>query len=103
MDDEIGVIERGGEELLVALEPQGGRHDVIGISQHAVGGHNDVAFEAERWHDRGRPGRVYCVTSVTTLETGRWLKVGSLTSFNNASSYCGSDCTGALARIATTL
>src|SRR5207237_777846 len=37
-------------------------------------------------------------TVVTTLDTGLWLTVGSLATFASCSSYCGSDCTGALAR-----
>jgi hypothetical protein len=45
----------------------------------------------------------YSETVVTTLDTGRWLTVGSLASFMSASSYCGSVCTGSFARIATTL
>jgi hypothetical protein len=45
----------------------------------------------------------YSATVVTTLETGRWLKVGNLASFSICSSYCGNVCTGALERIATTL
>jgi len=43
------------------------------------------------------------IAQMRALETGRWLTVGSLTSFINSSSYCGSDCTGAFARMATTL
>ena len=49
----------------------------------------------------GRQG--YSEIVWTTLETGRALTVGSLTSLASSSSYCGSICTGVFARIATTL
>ena len=53
--------------------------------------------------DPGALAQPWVIHRSTTLETGRWLKVGSLASFSISSSYCGSDCTGALARMATTL
>lgn len=45
MDDEVGAIQCCGEELLVALELQVGRHHVISVGQHAVSGHDDIAFD----------------------------------------------------------
>jgi len=94
----------GGEELFVALKLQLVGHHAIGVRQHAVRRDDDIAVDAKCRHwGMARPGRSYCVTSVTTLETGRWLTVGSLASLRTSSSNSGSDCTGALARIATTL
>ena len=100
MHDQGGTVERFGEEALVALELQFVRHEVLRIGQHAIGGDDDIAFETQRRHRRLC---VYCETSVTTLLSGRELMVGSLSSLMTASSYCGSVCTGVLARIATTL
>ena len=97
--DQVGAIQRRVEEALVALELQLVRHDVLRIRQHAVGGDDDIAVDAQRHGDGG----VYSETVVTTLETGRELTVGSLRSLMTSSSYFAMTCTGALARIATTL
>src|SRR5664279_4382935 len=102
MYEQVGGIEGGCEEPLVALELQFIRHHVIGVCQHAVRRHDDIAVDTQSRH-AGQAGAAYCDTSVTTLDTGRWLSVGSLASFTNCSSYCGRLFTGALARIATTL
>ena len=48
--DQVGAIEGGGEELLVALELQFVRHHAVGVRQHAVGGHDDIAVDAQRRH-----------------------------------------------------
>ena len=95
--DQVGAVQRGGEEPLVALEFQFVRHHPIGVRQHAVGRHDDVTFDAQRRHRRCRGRQGYCEIVCTTLETGRSLTVGSLASFRSSSSYCGSVCTGALA------
>src|SRR5579864_7099699 len=50
MDDQVGTIKSGGEELLVALELQRVGHDPAGVRQHPVGGHDDIAFDAEPRH-----------------------------------------------------
>ena len=52
MDDQIGAVEGGVKELLVALEFQLVRHHVIGARQHAVGGYDDIAFDAKCRHNR---------------------------------------------------
>src|ERR1700730_6807539 len=103
MHYQVGAVQRGGEELLVAFEFQFLRHHPIGIRQHAVGRHDDVTFDAKRRHVRCRVRQSYCEIVCTTLETGRVLTVGNLASFRISSSYCGSDCTGALATILTPL
>ena len=54
MHDQVGVVEGGGEELLVALEFQFVRHHATGIRQHSVGGHDDIAVNAERRHGHFR-------------------------------------------------
>ena len=100
MHDQVGAVERGGEELLVALESQFVGHHVGGIRQHAVSRHDDIAVNAQSWH-RARP--VYSEIVCTTLETGLELTVGNLASLRISSSYCASVCTGALAFICTTL
>ena len=41
--DEVGVIKSRREKLLVALEFQCVRHHLLGVRQHAVGGHDDVS------------------------------------------------------------
>ena len=100
MHDQVGAIKGSGEESLVALELQFVRHDVTGVRQHAVRGNNHVAFDAQR-HLCVAPR--YSEIVCTTLETGRELTVGSFRSLTMSSSYWASVCTGALARIATTL
>src|SRR3954447_14748555 len=102
VDDQVGAVQRGIEEFLVALELQLVRHHTICIRKHAVGGHDDVAVDAVCGHGCASLGR-YSEIVCTTLETGRELMVGSLASFSSSSSYCGSVCTGALAFICTTL
>src|SRR4051794_34438851 len=97
VDDQVGAVQRGIEEFLVALELQLVRHHTICIRKHAVGGYDDVAVDAVCGH--GCYSEIVC----TTLETGRELMVGSLASLSSSSSYCGSVCTGALAFICTTL
>src|ERR1041385_3861058 len=92
--DQCGAVEGGGEETLVALELQLVRHHVLRIRQHAIAGDDDIAFKTQGRHRRLGG---YCETSVTTLLSGRELMVGSLSSLMTASSYCGSDCTGAFA------
>ena len=52
MHDQVGAVEGGGEELLVALEFQFVRHHAIGVRQHAVRRHDDIAFDAQRRHRR---------------------------------------------------
>ena len=69
--DQVGAIERGGEELLVALEFQFVRHHAIGVRQHAVRRHDDIAFDAQTRHRRCRSGGRYSEIVCTTLETGR--------------------------------
>src|ERR1700692_2093033 len=101
--DQVGTVQRGGEEPLVALEFQFLRHHPIGVRQHAVRRHDDVTFHAKRRHVCCRARQRYCEIVCTTLETGRVLTVGNLASFRISSSYCGSVCTGALATILTTL
>ena len=85
-----------------------------GVRDHAVGGHDGETFDAigaghvrgsslyaapanAKGRPCGRPSSLQfddCYsTSRTTLETGRWLTVGSLASFISSSSYCGSDVT----------
>ena len=100
MQDQIGAIESGGEERLVALELQFVRHDVARVRQHAVRGNDDVALDAQR-HLCVAPR--YSEIVCTTLETGRELTVGSFRSLWMSSSYWARVSTGALARIATTL
>ena len=101
MHDQVGAIEGGGEELLVALELQFVRHHASGVRQHAVRGHDDVAVDAQIRHRAC--GEVYSEIVCTTLETGRELTVGNLASLRTSSSYCAMVCTGALAIILTTL
>jgi hypothetical protein len=84
MNDEIGAIQRRREEPLVALEFQRIRHDAVGIGQHAIGRNNDIALDVMRWHGCAKSPSDYCETSVTTLETGRELTVGSLISLSMA-------------------
>ena len=96
--DQIGAVERGIEESLVAFEFQRVRHLAVRIREHAVGGHDDVAVDAMSGHPR-RYSEIVC----TTLETGREVTVGNFASFISASSYCGSVCTGAFGFICTTL
>src|SRR5580693_2018685 len=98
--NQLGGIERRVEKPLVAVELQFVRHHPIGIGEHAVGRHDDVALDAQIRHWEVGD---YSETVVTTLLTGRWLSVGSFASFSSSSSYCGRLSTGALARIATTL
>src|SRR5437899_2978619 len=100
MHDQIGAIEGGCEEFLVALEFQFIRHRAIGVCQHAVRGYDDIAIDAQIRH---RARTIYSEIVCTTLETGRELTVGSLASLTIWSSYCASVCTGSLALIATTL
>ncbi len=99
--DQVGAIEGGVEELLVAFEFQFIGHHMRGVRQHAVRRHDDIALDAPIRH----LARVECYSEIvcTTLETGRELTVGSLASFRTSSSYCGSVCTGALGIILTTL
>ena len=78
MHDEVGMLEAGFEEPLVALELQAVGHDAAGVGKHAVRRDDDVAFEPERQATR------YSETVVTTELTGRWLTVGSLTSLSNS-------------------
>ena len=99
MHDQIGAVEGGGEEFLVALELQFVRHHVGCVRQPAIGGDDDIAFDTQPGHVARNYSEIVC----TTLETGREETVGSLTSLTSSCSYCGSTCTGALARIATTL
>jgi len=87
MHDQRGAVERGRKKPFVALEFQRLRHDVIGIRQHAVGGDDHKSFDAQGRHGHATPVWFYCETSVTTLETGRWLTVGSLELFMTSSSY----------------
>ena len=101
MHDQVGAIEGGVEELLVALEFQFVRHHAGGIRQHAVRRHDDIAVDAQIRHLSR--GECYSEIVCTTLETGRELTVGSLTSFRSSSSYCGRVCTGAFGIILTTL
>ncbi len=89
MHDQVGVVEGVGEELLVALELQSVRHHAIGVRQHAVGGDDDVTFDAQRGHRRVELCADYSEIVCTTLETGRELTVGSLASLRTSSSYCG--------------
>ena len=51
MHDQIGTFESRGEEALVAFEPQFVRHDVLRIRQHAVGGDDHIAVDAQRHGD----------------------------------------------------
>ena len=102
MQDQVGAVEGGGEERLVALELQFVRHGVAGVGQHAVRGDDDVAFDAQRRHG-ARVAARYSEIVCTTLDTGRELTVGSFRSLTMSSSYCARVSTGALARIATTL
>ena len=108
MYDQVGAIEGGGEEPLVALELQSLRHHALGVRQHAVGRDDDIAVNPQ-WHERyptdSEVWRAigYSEIVCTTLETGRALTVGSLTSFWSSSSYDAMVCTGALAFICTTL
>ena len=101
MHDQVGAVERGGEELLVALEFQLVRHHAIGVRQHAVRRHDDIAVNTQTRHLCA--GQIYSEIVCTTLETGRELTVGSLASLRISSSYCAMVCTGALAFIWTTL
>src|SRR5712672_1198576 len=101
MNDQVDAVQRGVEEFLVAFELESLRHHAIGVRQHAVGGDDHIALDAQRRHDRAWP--LYSEIVCTTLETGRELTVGSLASFSSSSSYCGSVCTGVLAFICTTL
>ena len=73
-----------------------------GIGAEISAQRSTTRFEVPETAVRER-GAAYSATVVTTLETGRWLKVGNLASFSICSSYCGNVCTGALERIATTL
>ena len=97
--DEVGAIEGGREELLVALEFQFVRHHMRGVRQHAVRRHDDIAFDAQCRHGQRPRATVYSEIVCTTLETGRSLTVGNLASLRTSSSYCGSVCTGNLAFI----
>ena len=104
VQDQVGAIEGSSEEALVALELQFVRHDVAGVRELPVRRDDDIAFDAQRRHGFVRSAEAgYSEIVCTTLETGRELTVGSLASFSRSSSYCGMVCTGALARIATTL
>ena len=58
MHDQLGAVEGGGEEPLVALELQLVRHEVVGIRQSAIGGDDDITFDAQRRHGN----RNYCET-----------------------------------------
>ena len=103
MHDQVGMVEGSSEKSLVALEFQFIRHHAIGVRQHSIGGHDNIAFNAERRHGRFHVLAAYSEIVCTTLETGRELTVGSLASFKTSSSYCGRVCTGAFAFICTTL
>ena len=52
MNDQVGAVQRGIEEFLVALELECVRHYAIRVRQHAVGGDDDVALDAQRRHNR---------------------------------------------------
>src|SRR4051794_29362759 len=97
--DQVGLVERGVEKLLVAFVFQFLRHRALRIRKHAVGGYDDIALDAASRHPGGRYSEMVC----TTLDTGREVTVGSLASFISTSSYCGSVCTGAFGFICTTL
>ena len=88
VDDQVDLIERRREELLVALEFQRLRHHAARIRQHAVGGHDDITVDAEGRAQRCRDREDYSEIVCTTLDTGRELTVGSLASFKTSSSYC---------------
>ena len=103
MHDQVGLVEGGGEEPLVALEFQLTRHHAVGIGQHAVGGHDDVAVDAQFRHPRCLARPRYSEIVCTTLFSGRLLTVGSFMSLMTASSNSGRVFTGALALICTTL
>ena len=50
MHDQLGAIEGGVEELLVALEFQFVRHHADGIRQHAVRRDDDITLNAQIRH-----------------------------------------------------
>ena len=54
MHDEIGGVEPGFEEFLVAGYFQALRHDAIRRGQHAIGGHDGVSDKTKRTHDLTR-------------------------------------------------
>ena len=102
MHDQVGAVEGGSEKSLVALEFQFIRHHAIGVRQHSVGGHDDIAVNVERRHGVFAL-LAYSEIVCTTLETGRELTVGSLASFKTSSSYRAMVSTGSFAFICTTL
>ena len=48
VDDGRGSIEALLEKRLIALDEELGRHDAVGVRQHAVGRHDGHAFDAVR-------------------------------------------------------
>src|SRR3977135_2063285 len=51
--DQVGAIEGGREERLVTLEFQLARHHAASVRQHAIGGHDDIALDAQPRHRAG--------------------------------------------------
>ena len=100
VQDQVGAVEGGREEPLVALELQFVRHDIAGVRQHAVCRDDDIAFDAQT---HGRGDGDYSEIVCTTLETGRELTVGSFRSLTTSSSYWAMVCTGVFDFMATTL
>ena len=47
MHDQVGMIEPGFEEFLIAGDLQALWHDVIRAGEHAVGGHDGVSHKAK--------------------------------------------------------
>ena len=46
MHDNRGTVERILEEALIGLVADGLRHLAFGVGEHAVGGNDDIAFDA---------------------------------------------------------
>ena len=103
MHDQVGRIEGGREEPLVTLEFQLGRHHAIGVRQHAVRGHDDVAVDVQCCHGVVACGLRYSEMVCTTLFSGRLLTVGSFMSLMKLSSNSARVFTGALGLMCTTL
>jgi phosphoglycerate kinase len=52
VSDKIGVIECGVEKKLITFELQRVWHDAIGVRQHAICGHDDIALDTQRRHHK---------------------------------------------------
>jgi len=48
--DQLGLVESGGKELLVAFEFQLVRHQASGVRQHSFRGHDHVTIDTQTRH-----------------------------------------------------